>query len=483
MKCRWVGVSLCGLLLGGCSFIPPLPKLGGGWGDSFKQGSASQPTASAVVGAQATTSAEGAQPRAASALAVVDPTWWSVLQDPVLDRLQQELLSGNVSLSVATAQVRRAQASLASAQASLWPSVNLTGGVTRSVNQLAAAPGTSYNLSLPVSWELQLWGRVDALSTAARASMLATQEDLASARFSLQASLVSTYVALRTAERQLGVLRRAEAAQQRSLTLTQARHQAGVVSAIDVAQAQSQLKNTEAQRIEVGTQRAQLEHALAVLLGQAPSALRIEALPTQAVWPPAVPDLPELLPAELMQRRPDIQAAQQRVVAANAQIGVARAAFFPTVNFTANAGYRNPELASLLSSSSRAWSLGPSMALSVFDGGQRRAAQADAEAALEQAASNYRQVVLTAFQEVEDNLVAAAQLQAQAQAQQESLQAAQRNLALTEEQYKAGTVSYLNVAIAQTGALNAERSLLDVQSRRLLALNILMKNLAGPWKP
>ncbi len=456
------------VLLSGCSFIPSLPKLGGDMGQTFKQGAAGKAT--------------GGEPAPAPALAVVDATWWSVLNDPVLDRLQQQLLSGNVSLSVATAQVRRAQASLASAQASLWPTVNLTGGVTRSANQLGAAPGTSYSLAMPVSWELQLWGRVDALSAAARANLVATQADVASARLSLQASLVSTYVALRTAERQLSVLRRAEAAQQRSLNLTQARYAAGVVSASDVAQAQTQLKNTEAQRIEVGTQRAQLENALAVLLGQPPSAVRIEPLAEAAVWPPQVPNLPELLPADLMQRRPDIQAAQQRVVAANAQIGVARAAFFPTVNFNASAGYRNPEMASLLSSSSRAWSLGPNLVLSVLDGGQRRAAQADAEAALEQAAGNYRQVVLTAFQEVEDNLVAAAQLQAQAQAQQEAWQAAQRNLSLTEEQYKAGTVSYLNVAIAQTAALSAERSVLDVQSRRLLALNLLLKNLAGPWK-
>jgi NodT family efflux transporter outer membrane factor (OMF) lipoprotein len=309
----------------------------------------------------------------------------------------------------------------------------------------------------------------------------ASQEDLTAARLSLQATLVSTYVGLRTAERQVHVLRQAEAAQQRSLELTQARYRAGVVSAADVAQAQSQWKTTQAQRIEVGTQRAQLEHALAVLLGQAPSALQIDPLPADAPWPSAVAALPTLLPGDLIQRRPDIRAAQQRVVAANAQIGVTRAAFFPTVNFSANAGYRNPELGSLISTSSRAWSLGPSMAFSVFDGGQRRAAQADAEAALEQATLAYRQVVLTAFQEVEDNLVAASQLQDQAQALSESLVAAQRNLSLTQEQYKAGTVSYLNVVQAHTTALTAERSLLDVQSRRVLALTVLMKNVAGAY--
>lgn len=449
------------LSVGACSFIPALPKLGDERASAFKRSAAAAP--------------------APVQTAPADTLRWTVLNDPVLDRLQTQLLQGNLSLATASVQVRRAQASLATAQASLWPSVNLNSGVTRSANQLGAAPGTSYSLSAPVSWEVQLWGRVDALSTVARAGVQASQEDLTAARLSLQATLVSTYVGLRTAERQEQVLRQAEAAQQRSLELTQARYRAGVVSAADVAQAQSQWKTTQAQRIEVGTQRAQLEHALAVLLGQAPSALQLDPLPADAPWPSSVAALPTLLPGDLIQRRPDIRAAQQRVVAANAQIGVARAAFFPTVNFAANAGYRNPELGSLISTSSRAWSLGPSLAFSVFDGGQRRAAQADAEAAFEQATLAYRQVVLTAFQEVEDNLVAASQLQDQAQALSESLAAAQRNLTLTQEQYKAGTVSYLNVVQAQTTALTAERSLLDVQSRRVLALTVLMKNVAGAY--
>ncbi|MBU3651881.1 MAG: efflux transporter outer membrane subunit [Limnohabitans sp.] len=459
-KLREVGALVAVLVsVGACSFIPALPKLGDESGSAFKH--------SAAVTTMAQVPAE--------------VTRWTVLNDPVLDRLQTQLLQGNLSLATASVQVRRAQASLATAQASLWPSVNLNSGLTRSANQLGAAPGTSYSLSAPVSWEVQLWGRVDALSTVARAGVQASQQDLAAARLSLQATLASTYVGLRTAERQEQVLRMAESAQQRSLELTQARYRSGVVSAADVAQAQSQWKSTQAQRIEVGTQRAQLEHALAVLLGKTPAELQIDPLPADASWPPAVTSLPALLPGDLIQRRPDIRAAQQRVVAANAQIGVARAAFFPTVNFSANAGYRNPELGSLISTSSRAWSLGPSLAFSVFDGGQRRAAQADAEAALEQATLAYRQVVLTAFQEVEDNLVAASQLQDQAQALSEALAAAQRNLALTQEQYKAGTVSYLNVVQAQTSALTAERSLLDVQSRRVLALTVLMKNVAGAY--
>jgi NodT family efflux transporter outer membrane factor (OMF) lipoprotein len=321
-----------------------------------------------------------------------------------------------------------------------------------------------------------VWGRLDAQASAAQAGLQASQEDLAAARLSLQTTLVQTYLSLRTAERQEAVLREAEAAYQRFLTLTQYRYEAGVVSASDVAQAQTQYKTTQAQRIEVGTQRAQLEHAVAVLVGQSPSALRMPALREQALatWPPAVPELPALIPATVLEKRPDIQAAKRRVEAANAQIGVARAAFFPTVNFAASAGYRNTDLSSLINASNQFWSIGPTLALSLFDGGQRRAARAQAEAVLDQAVANYRQTVLASFQDIEDNLVAAVQLKDQAQAQQEALDAAQKNLAITQAQYQAGTLSALNLVQAQTTALSAQRTLLDLQTRRWLAHNKLM---------
>jgi NodT family efflux transporter outer membrane factor (OMF) lipoprotein len=243
-----------------------------------------------------------------------------------------------------------------------------------------------------------------------------------------------------------------------------------------VAQAQTQFKTTQAQRIEVGTQRAQLEHAVAVLVGQSPSGLRIPSLnaPDLAAWPPAVPELPALIPATVLEKRPDIQAAKRRVEAANAQIGVARAAFFPNVSFAASAGYRNTDLSSLINASNQFWSIGPTLALSLFDGGQRRAARAQAEAVLDQTVANYRQTVLTSFQDIEDNLVAAVQLKDQAQAQQEALSAAQKNLAITQAQYQAGTLSALNLVQAQTTALSAQRTLLDLQTRRWLAHNKLM---------
>ena len=236
------------------------------------------------------------------------------------------------------------------------------------------------------------------------------------------------------------------------------------------------MQTTRAQRIDVDTQRAQLEHAVAVLVGVPPAQLRLPPLASEqlATWPAPPPELPANIPANLLDQRPDLQAAKRRFEAANAQIGVAEAAFFPTVNFNVSAGYRSREISNWVSAGNQFWSVGPGMALNLIDFGQRRAVRAQAVAARDVALANYRQSVLTAYQEVEDNLVATVQLQAQEQAQRLAWEAARRNQALTQAQYVAGTVSYLNVVTAQTTALAAERAWLDVQSRRWVALNKLM---------
>jgi NodT family efflux transporter outer membrane factor (OMF) lipoprotein len=303
----------------------------------------------------------------------------------------------------------------------------------------------------------------------------ASQNDLALARLSAQASLVQTYVAIRNAEQQQRVLTQAQTAYERALQLTKYRYDAGVVSAADVAQAQLQLSTTQAQLIDVNSSRLQLLNALAVLLGQAPGVLQLAT--AQAL--PAVPVLPEVVASNLLQRRPDVRAAQQRVLSAQANAGAAQAAFFPSFSFTANAGYSSQNLSSLFSASNLLWSMGPSMALNLFDGGQRKAVQADTLAALDAAGIAYKQSVLQGLQEVQDNLIAAYQLQLEQDAQAQAVVAARRNLAINEAQYAAGTVSYLNVVTAQTAALSAERSLLDIQNRRVLAVTQLMKNLAG----
>jgi len=298
---------------------------------------------------------------------------------------------------------------------------------------------------------------------------------LALARLSAQASLVQTSVSIRNAEQQALVLQQALSAYQRALQLTSYRYDAGVVSAADVAQAQLQLSTTQAQLIDVNSSRMQFLHALAVLLGQAPGELDLAA--NAAL--PVVPALPEVVSADLMQRRPDVRAAQQRVLSAQANAGAAQAAFFPSVSFTANAGYSNNGLSNLFTASNLLWSMGPSMALTVLDGGKRKSVQAETLAALDAAGIAYKQTVLQGLQEVQDNLVAAYQLQLQIQAQASAVDAAKRNVSIAEAQYAAGTVSYLNVVTAQTAALAAERSLIDIQSRRVLAVTQLMKNLAG----
>jgi NodT family efflux transporter outer membrane factor (OMF) lipoprotein len=406
----------------------------------------------------------------------IDPAWWTLFNDPVLNQLQVQLLQGHLNMQLLASKVRQAQASLAGAQSSLWPSLSLNAGAGRTQEKGGSA-GNQVTVNAPLAWEWDVWGRVGAQTAAAQANLQASQEDLALARLSAQATLVQTYFTWRTAERQSTVLSQAEQAYAKALSLTRYRYEAGVVSAADVAQAELQLATTKAQRIDVDSTSLQLQNALAVLLGMAPGELKLTA---SDAWP-SLPALPTLLPSSLLQRRPDIRAAEQRVLAAQAQLGVAQAAFFPSFTFSANLGYRSTELSNIFSASSLLWSLGPSMALNLLDGGQRQAAKADARAALDGVGISYRQTVLQALQEVEDNLVLAYQLQQQAEAQGQALVAAQRNLDITQAQYAAGTVSYLNVVTAQASALNAQRTLLDIQSRQVLASNQLMKNLAGRW--
>jgi NodT family efflux transporter outer membrane factor (OMF) lipoprotein len=308
----------------------------------------------------------------------------------------------------------------------------------------------------------------------------ASLDDLAAARLSAQATLTQSYFALRAAELQQAVITRSVVAYQRSLDLTQARYQAGVVGQTDVLQAQTQLESAQVQALEASNQRAQLEHAIAVLLGQPPAALSLAraAAETALPTPPAVP---ELLPSTLLQRRPDIAAAERRVAAAYAQIGVADAAFFPSLTLSANPGLRGASLSQLASAPTLFWSVGAALAQKLYDGGALRAASEQARANADQASATYRQTVLTALQEVEDNLLLAHQLQAETALQAEALQHAQRNLEITQEQYRVGTVSYLNVVTAQATALSSERTLLDLRTRQLNAVNQLLKNVAGRW--
>lgn len=431
--------------------------------------------------------ATAADGESAAPAAAVPDAWWTLFGDPLLDELQRRLVIGNQNLKAAAAQVAGARAAVAASRSAMFPTLGAGLAASRSGSGSGSSTGfgsgsgvaNSVQLSADASWEVDLWGRLAQAREGAQATLQASADDLASARLSAQATLAQTYFSLRAADAQLALLERSVAAYQRSLDLTQARYDGGVAGRTDVLQAQTQLYGAQAQRNESAASRAQLEHAIGVLLGVPPSALELDR--TDAL--PAPPAVPRLLPATLLERRPDIAAAERRVAAAYAQIGIADAAFFPAVTLSGSAGWRGSALASLVSAPNLAWSFGASLAQSIFDGGQRRLASAQARASADAATASYRQTVLTALQEVEDNLVLAEQLQQEALWQQQAVDAARRNLEITLEQYRAGTVGYLNVATAQTAALGSESSLLGVRSRQLAAVNQLLKNIAGRWAP
>ncbi|MGP1681733.1 MAG: efflux transporter outer membrane subunit, partial [Giesbergeria sp.] len=339
------------------------------------------------------------------------------------------------------------------------------------------SPANSQALGVAASWEVDLWGRVAGTVDAAEASFEASSADLASARLSLQALLAQSYFALRAAEAQQQLLSAVLAAYDQSRTLTRNRVQAGVAPPSDADQAEAQYQSTRAQWFDAQATRAQWEHALAALVGEAPANFALEA---SAVLP-AAPTVPLALPAELLQRRPDIAAAQRRVAAANAQLGVAQTAFFPALTLSASAGFRSSSLASLISAPNLVWSLGPQLALALFDNGARTAAREAALANVDLAAATYRGTVITALQEVEDALSTGASLQQQTQAQQLAVAAAQRALTVAQNQYRAGTVGYLNVLSAQASLLAGQRSLIELQRQQLVAVNTLLKNLGGGW--
>jgi len=408
--------------------------------------------------------------------------WWVAFQDTGLNALQAQLLQGNPNLQVLAAQVRSAQAVLQAAGEAYLPTLGLNASATRSAtpasNTSSRRTSNSLQLGATAGWEVDLWGRLSQAEQVATARVQASQADLAAARLSAQVTLSQSYFALRAAEAQQALVARSVANYQQSLALTQARYEGGVASQADVLQAQTQLKSAQAQGSSWASQRAQLEHAIAVLIGQPPAEL---SLAVQAQLP-AAPGLPALLPSTLLQRRPDIAAARARVNAAWAQIGVADAAYFPALTLSASSGWRSSAWSDLLSAPALFWSIGPALAQSVLDGGARQLASSQARASAEQAGAQYRQTVLSAWQEVEDNLVLATGLAEEGRLQAEALDSARQLLAITQEQYRAGTVSYLNVVVAQANVFNSESALLSLQSRRLQASSQLLKNLAGPWE-
>lgn len=408
-------------------------------------------------------------------------TWWTAFGDPVLNALQARVEVSNQNLRAAEAQYRQARALADGARASWFPTFNATAGATRSATAASTAsagsapPANSFSLGATASWELDVWGRIARNVEAADLRVEASDADLAAARLSAHATLAQNYFQLRAADRQKFFLDAAVAAYERSLSLTQNRYAAGVAGKADVVQAESALRSARASALDASLSRSQYEHAIAVLVGEAPAGFAIASIDA----PLPVASVPVTLPSTLLERRPDIAAAERRVAAANAAIGAAEAARFPVLGLSASAGFRRSDLADLITTPSRYWSLGPTLAATLFDAGAKKAAVGQAAATWEQAVATYRQTVLVAFQEVEDNLAAARLLDEAIVEQTAAVAAAAEAETIATNQYRAGTVSYLNVVTAQATHLAARRSVNDLLARRLLAAVLLAKNAGG----
>jgi len=408
--------------------------------------------------------------------------WWKVFGDATLDDLEMQAEAANQTLAQAQAQYRQAQAQLAGARAASFPTLGASAADTRSGRYGTDASGSSHPsdnhlLSLTASWEPDLWGRVRRTLEQGKANAQASAALLASTRLSVQAALAQDYFQLRIADEQQRLLDATVVAYQRALLMTQNQYDAGVAARGDVVQAQAQLKSAQAQALDIGIGRAQLEHAIAVLVGKAPADFSI---PVQA-FTLSPPTIPAGVPSQLLERRPDVAVSERQAAAANAAIGIAEAAWFPNLTLSANGGYQNSSFAQWLTAPSRFWSLGPQLAATLFDGGARRAQTAQARAGYDAAVANYRQVALAALQNVEDNLAALRILEQEARVQGDAVKAAEESLRIALDRYRAGTVSYLDVTSAQSSAYAAQRSALALRGARLADTVALIKALGGGW--
>ena len=379
--------------------------------------------------------------------------WWELFGDAELNALASQVDVNNQTIRAAEARVRRAQALTDAARSRYYPTLS--------------AGGTNQNLGLVVTWELDLWGRIRRTVEASTATAESSADELEAAKLSLQAQVAQNYFLLRTQDAEIRLLEDNVARYERSLQLTRNQYAVGVVSRGDVVQAEAQLMSTRAQALDAEVARAQFEHAIAVLIGKAPAELSIAATPIDVRFPA----VPPALPSELLERRPDIAAAERRMAAANAEIGVVEAAYYPSVSLFAGGGFGNRDFAG-----------GASYGWILFDAGLRQAQSAQASAAYDETVAEYRQTILAAFREVEDNLAALRVLEAEAGVQAAAVRAARESVTIANNQYRAGIVSYLSVVVVQAGALNNERAELGILGRRLVASVTLIKALGGGWE-
>ena len=410
--------------------------------------------------------------------------WWKIYGDPQLDDLELRLLANNTDLRAALAHYAEAQAFVDQASSALFPTVSANVAPQRdrqSDNRPLRVGGPNeYNsptISATVNYDLDLWGRVRDSVAASKDEAQASKADLASVQLSLQIELANSYVQLRGLDQQTELLKQTVVAFAKALDLTQQLHGGGIVSGLDVARARTQLSSAKSQLSQNIAQRALVEHAIAVLVGQSASEFTV-AEQTAAIPLPAIP---VGVPSTLLQRRPDVAAAERRVAEANSKIGVARAAYFPDITLGATGGFQSAAYAGLISAPNLFWAIGPQLVQYVFDGGLRRAQLDAAKASTDEAGARYRGVVLSAFQQVEDNLTLLTDLGTALQQQRDAADAAQQSVDLALNRYKEGAVGYLDVVQAQTAALDAQRAVLDIQTRQLSANVQLVHALGGGW--
>jgi outer membrane protein, multidrug efflux system len=411
--------------------------------------------------------------------------WWEIFADPTLSGLEERVEAGNPSLAAAVARYDQATGLVRYNRADLFPEITANTAVSRRrvsegrpLSNGSAATYTDPTIGASLAYELDLFGRVRNSIKAAQAGAQASESDVAGVRLGLQAQLASAYFDMRGLDQRIVLLRQTVDAYQRAYDLTATRHDGGIASGIDVSRARSQLASARAELDAVAAARANDEHAIAVLVGEAPAGFAIPVAEVRLV-PPAIP---ASLPSALLQRRPDIGAAERRMAAANARIGVARAALFPSITLGGSGGFEAAS-GSLFSAPNSFWALGPlSAALAVFDGGARSANVRISRAEYDEAAANYRQTVLTAFREVEDDLATGRNLILQERNQREAMVAAERTRDLALTRYRDGASDYLDVVTAQTAALDAERALLDLQSRQMQVATDTVRALGGLYR-
>ncbi|MCW2099252.1 efflux transporter outer membrane subunit [Pseudomonas helleri] len=413
--------------------------------------------------------------------------WWELYADPQLNALVAKLNSNNQSVAQAEAQFRQAQALVRNARGAFLPSADLSVGKTRSSQGTGSSNSSltssssgirdTLNAQVGVSWEADVWGKLRRGLEANEASAEASYADLAAMRLSQQSELVQNYLQLRVIDQQKRLLEATVEAYERSLKMSENQYRAGISGKDAVAQAQTQLRNTQASLIDLIWQRAQFENAIAVLTGQPPTGFKLAEINDI----PKLPAIPVSVPSQLLERRPDIASAERSIIAANANIGVAKAAYYPDFSLSLSGGYSSSQYQDWISVPNRFWSVGPKISLPLFDGGQRSAEVDRNEAVYDQTVAKYRQTVLDGFREVENYRIQLKVLGDETVVQEQALESARESLRLTTNQYKAGLIAYLDVVNVQTTALSTERSVLNLLQSRLIASVQLIAALGGGW--